>query len=534
MNAGLVYLLRAGPRCGLRDLRQRFSGKKGVFLLVGILAFLAMMIGPQILVYFSHRDPERLQRNAEFIRRYVPPGLLLMTVFLTMAGGLHFKPSEIQFLFPAPISRKQLLLYHVLSRLRIQILSGLWIGIFVLGYAGQWYSAIIAPILVMAFMQLTVQCSGLLIVAVGERIAKPVRKVGCFVVLLAIAAAAFASHSYWPDESIMAKLKAMVDVPAVKTVSWVTRPFVEVFVADSVAFVGVWAAVCLGILSVLFVFLMALDVAYEEGAVAHARAVQEALQRARTGGGTIHAKKRKILQVPRFPHWNGAGPIAWRQTQELTRNYMSVLVLAFLMMIWIIIACLRYDNLVTPIATILAVTPFLTTSTAFDFRRDFDRMTVLKALPLSAMAISLGQLIPTTILLCVIEGVMLTVTFFLRDDFSADVFTAILIALVPLNWIISGVENLIFLLLPYRVTGTEPGQFGFMGRFMLVMLLKVIALGAVCSLSAGGGFLVYEYVVSSYIAVGVTIALLFAGFAYPITAAVAAAFKRFDVTQKLD
>ena len=55
------------------------------------------------------------------------------------------------FLFPAPIGRRQLLVYNVVSRLRIQALSALWMAAFALRYVDSWLAGYMGCFLILAF-----------------------------------------------------------------------------------------------------------------------------------------------------------------------------------------------------------------------------------------------------------------------------------------------------------------------------------------------------------------------------------------------
>ena len=338
MNAGLLYLFRMGPIALARRARRRFRGVKGLFLLLGIGALLTLILGPQIFNYMIRHESESAGGTFEGIRFWAPAAILLMVFLLMAKGALYFRPAEVQFLFPAPITRRQLLLYNVLSKLPVQILSGLWCSIFALGHSNRWYAGILAPIVFLMFLQITTQASGLLLAALGERYAKPAKRFGFFALVgLLIVALATMRLRLPSGAGLIDCARALVELPAVVTLSWITRPFVELYLAESLAQLAFWAAIAAGILFAEIGLMMLFDVAYNEAAVGHARKMQKALRRMRSGGGAfaIAGAKRSGLSIPRFPFWRGAGPIAWRQCQEMTRNFRGAVMIGVFIFMWI-------------------------------------------------------------------------------------------------------------------------------------------------------------------------------------------------------
>jgi hypothetical protein len=86
----------------------------------------------------------------------------------------------------------------------------------------------------------------------------------------------------------------------------------------------------------------------------------------------------------------------------------------------------------------------------FDFRRDFERLHVLKALPLPSMVVSLGQIATPVILTTAYQAFVLAIVTWFRPVPASYVLTAML-GLLPANIFIYGLENLLFLLSPHRM-----------------------------------------------------------------------------------
>ncbi|MFO0980150.1 MAG: putative ABC exporter domain-containing protein [Planctomycetota bacterium] len=543
MNKGLVYLLRKGPRAAWRQVRRRFRGVKGILLLIATLLILALMIVPQFLSQAQLRQHGAPPDVDDALRRYASPAMLLLILITTSKGTLYFKPAEIQFLFPAPVSRRQLLLFHVLTRLRVHVLSAIWMSIFLAPRAHCFYAVPVAVFLFLAFLQLTTQAGGLLLAALDERVAKQVRRLYLPAVLGLVAVLLVAMRAQLREADLATVARALADSPMVQALAWITRPFLEAFLARSVADLALWSCVSLAILVVIFGALMLVDVAYTEDALAQAKRVQQALKRMRTGGAfTATGPGKSRLRVPALPRWHGAGPLAWRQLQEIARNLGGVLRIGLIMAIWIAAPLIGrgaqgahspegFEFIWVPLGLVVVMTPLLSANITFDFRRDLDRMAFLKSLPLSAAAIAAGQILPMVVLFSLWEVVGVTAIACISGTVPAQLALALVLLIPALNWVVMALDNLIFLLLPYRPPTRDPGRLPFMGRIMVVMFVKMISLFLLGGLALLAGYLTWHFLSPSFLLCGTMAALLFTSASWPLTCAVGAAFRSFDVSK---
>src|SRR5262249_30260159 len=127
---------------------------------------------------------------------------------------------------------------------------------------------------------------------------------------------------------------------------------------------------------------------------------------------------------------------------------------------------------------VLGMTVFLTPLLPFDFRGDVDRMAVLKTLPIRPWRLAIGQMLTPVVLATLVQWGLLSILGLLElwrrwnaADVSVQAFldpdVVILLACFafafPFNFLLFGVENLLFLLFPTRVMATAPGDFQAMG-----------------------------------------------------------------------
>jgi len=170
-------------------------------------------------------------------------------------------------------------------------------------------------------------------------------------------------------------------------------------------------------------------------------------------GLTLGAELR--LSLRRIPRFGGAGALAWRQLVGARSHCGSLLTAMFAPAILALIPCfvVATPNMaLLATAGTLAFYTFLLLPTAlrFDFRRDLDRLAILKGLPISPAAAAIGQTLAPVLIATLFQCLVLTFTIAARSLPLHHVFTAMLV-MIPLNVLVFGIDNLIYLLYPYRM-----------------------------------------------------------------------------------
>jgi hypothetical protein len=222
--------------------------------------------------------------------------------------------------------------------------------------------------------------------------------------------------------------------------------------------------------------------------------------------------RRKTIRVPY--RLNGIGAIAWRQFHGAW-NYRCSILVSFTIPValccvpmfastppanaamFLVASLLFYSYLLLPAALML------------DFRRDVDRMAVLKKLPIEPVNIVIGQLAAPVVLCSIFQAIVFFIAFF-AGVASYGFLAVCWLAIVPMNALIFASENIIFMLHPYRrnkegadvlirsvLTFTGKGAIWVLALTGLVawalassFLAKQMGLtGAALSFAAGGIFL---------------------------------------------
>ena len=150
----------------------------------------------------------------------------------------------------------------------------------------------------------------------------------------------------------------------------------------------------------------------------------------------------------------GIGPIAWRQFVGAW-HYRSSIFFSFL--VPVILCCIpmfagqKPDGMPLFLVASVAFYSYLLLPAALmlDFRRDVDRLAVLKALPIKPLNIVLGQLMAPVVLCSVFQGIVFAIAA-ITGQATPIWFVCCWLSFIPINLLIMAFENLIFMLHPYR------------------------------------------------------------------------------------
>ncbi len=237
-------------------------------------------------------------------------------------------------------------------------------------------------------------------------------------------------------------------------------------------------------------------------------------------------------RLPQFPWLGGAGPLAWRQAVQLMRASPRLLLIICLVAISAGPAFLAFRTEATDVSgpaigMVVWMTFFVTTIIPTGFRADIDYMDWLKMLPLSGMAVTIGELIPVIIFVTLLQAMVLVVLAAFQI-IPLSLLALAAFAALPMNLLFLMSENLLFLSYPSRQTPIGPGDPQFMGRQMLMLFLRMLLIAAAIGVAAGAMYLAWFAGIRSWPLLWVLGWCVLTAQGLALIFAVVAAFRRFD------
>jgi hypothetical protein len=281
------------------------------------------------------------------------------------------------------------------------------------------------------------------------------------------------------------------------------RPFVDLIVADSATTskLGL-AAAALGSVLVFAAGAIALYSITARRVAHRERRSYSAVftlrgKSSHSGSETQARLAQTQLSLRRIPRIGGAGGLTWRQFIGARRTWGSLLTA---MIAPAVLACAPCFVIEDPHIALLATAGtlafytflLLPTAVRFDFRRDLDRMAMFKGLPISPATTAIGQTITPVLIATLFQSAVLAFAIVARS-LPPYYFFSTMLVMLPLNALVFALDNLIYLLYPYRVQ--QEGIEIFV-RTMLTFtgkgLLFALGLGAMSVWGFGAALLTRE------------------------------------------
>lgn len=504
---------------------------------------LALVIGVAYFYFIFWRNPR--QAHAELLpvlgdvgHLVVLGGLLVGAVGMWLFGGdstaLAFSPAEASFLFPAPVSRRQLVGYKLVrGQLPLLFNTLIWVMLLDAGHTTlPFWARFVGVWLLFATIFLHRLGSSLVRTAWAEHGAQGARRnalsLAVFVVIVAGVGASLVHHADALREAgawsaRLAVLQAALGELPARLVLWPFNALVAPMFATAP---GAWAAALPGALVVLAVhvaWVMHTDTAFEEAALAAtaARARRlEALRGRRSpfASGATAARSPKPASRERTTRGRGllalvpagrpAAGIVWknlvclRRTTQL-RQFLSPVILAAVGGIAIGSESGGVPAGLTVAALILAgilvlLGPLMLRG---DLRQDLQHLAELKTLPLSGRTIVAAEVLSVSIPLALAQAAVLAVAAGLAHaahlgwggpGVRAAIALGALPVLLAFNAMSVTIQNGAPILFPgwARLGTVVAGGVEMMGQTILVMGFYVILLVALLVLPVAAAFAV--------------------------------------------
>jgi hypothetical protein len=552
VSDALAYL-RGRQRAGRwRYLRRRLQTPRGLLSTAGTVFLVVVVLGAQVVRLWRHAEP----LPASWITQFYAPALAAIALAGVLAArGLALTAAEVELLFPAPLSRRDLMRHYLLSRLRVQAAASLWVAVYTGPIAPHWASALAAVMLWFCFSFLLATGAVVVRAWADGHVSPGARQLVRWLVWAGLIAAALSIVGAARGAPELTEgLRAAVTSPAARALGLVALPFAHLFAARGVGEALGWGGVCVALLGVAAAALLRADVDLRERSVAASARLEK--RRARLLGRrppvgedepVVRRRPARSLRLPELAFLGTAAPIARRHLAELRRDrgrmaaavggslfYNALLVAApAVVAVKSAQAGQRVEGWAAGLlATVLLVPVLSTGHVALDFRRDLDRMAALRALPVSPMRLTVGQLFGPAALLCAMQLLALAAVAVALRPLPALAVAAAALTLLPLVWTVVAIDNAVFLVLPYRLrTAGTPGGMAVAARGYLVAIVKLFCVGLCVVATGAAALLAWKVSGASLVAAGVSGIVVMLGAAATFTWLAARAFSGFDVSR---
>lgn len=531
MPIALFTLLRLHFLGKIRNSLRGVRTPRGLtFLALGI-GVLSLWLGPALYraLRMPRADPEMVRAIAPFAIL----GFCLSNLFTSFGeSAVAFTGAEVDFLFPAPFTRRSLLGYKILKTALGTAFSSLIFSILLLRYSSSWIACCVGIWLTVQFMQLFAIAVILIGQNIGERAYTETRRIALIVAaLLAIIAVGptLAVHLHSNP------LDFMMQVHATIAGRVLLAPF-DIFartITASAPDLLKWAIPAFLINLLMLAIVIGLDANYLESAATASQRRYERRQRARGGGiARLAGGSGPRFRVVQLPRCGGAGPIAWRQLIGAARSSRALLILLLVIAIAAGTFILQHrggslSSLEKLLGAVAWMNIVFISMLKFDFRDELDRLDLLRSLPIRPIAVAAAELFTPVLVLTLMQATLLVaVTICIKDGWKVAVLAAAFA--VPFNVLHVGIENLLFLMFPLRSAGLIAGDMQLFGRQMVLFPCKFLLMLTALSVAAAVGTVGYILGNKSWPAFGAVAWVALSLVALATIPLLARAYARFD------
>jgi hypothetical protein len=457
------------------------------------------------------------------------PLILVLGSLLVLAGvvrwwffggdrsALVFSAAEIQFLFPAPVSRNALIRWKLFrSQVLILINTLIWILV-----TRRTRTPLPIPLYVVSlwvlFTTLSLHRLGASLTRAGVLIhwKTGLRRLGLplLLALTGIVLLIVPIVRRWPEldshccgVGFWSLLKSVLDQPPASIVFFAFR---LVMTPVSAATVAQWSSAilpALGVLVVHFVWVIRSNAAFEEAAVqASAEQAERAAQRKAARSGAAPTTRTWPHVRLKSSGWPGTA-IVWKNLLAIVRGSLSRRMLVGLLIFGIVsmVTLREQASLLQIVGSMgLAFAGFLIILghnwIRNDLRQDLAHLALLRSYPLPGSTIVLAEVIASTIALTVVQYLCILIAWFgIQSDptfgrylTTSSVFVTVPLLLLVLNAIVLSIQNTGALLFPdwVRFDRVRQGGFETLGQNILTTAFTLLLTLAGLVIPVASGFL---------------------------------------------
>lgn len=511
-DPALRTLARLKFRGSLRKTRKRLKTFSGiVFLLLGG--------GLGAFWLFSIYMSGELKNESDYfagmsidLRAMMQAVMAFFTVVsLSSAAnvrGLYLPKNEIETLFAAPVSRRDLVRYRMQNDAWRTMLGGLIFGVIMMRRAPVGLHGLLGTLLALLTLVVVRQAVSLLLADVTGRFGhlfKPrvaklvaiVGGVGIWIFVMTLVMGDDFLVDFLGIEKSSEAVGAVLGHPIVQTLLMPFYPQAAMITAETPQAFLLWSTVCLAIYVGLFEFTARLPIDFRETSLETSATIAKKLDRVKRGGvfsaGTVDqsvANKR----VPWFFGRGAFGAVAWVKATEIMRKgqrglFASLFVVG---MVTVVISMITREQpelasaLAPLIIAVLAVL-YLSGGMRVDFRGELDRMEHIKSWPLAPSRLFTAILLPQVVTISGLVALAILGRAALLDLWHPAIAAALIVLpFAAFAWM--AVDNLVFLFKPVRFVPGQEGTLHHTGRALVLFFLRMVIFSVLMAVIAAISF----------------------------------------------
>jgi len=468
LHPALAQLLRHQASAKLGRMFRGFSTPRGLVLSCLGLLLALIWLGNAALTIFL-REPS----DPATLRSVIPLGLLVYSLWHIVRvayrrpeEAIEWTPAERELLCARPFERGDLLLYRFGPIFTSAAIKAACFSLLMLPDLRLPAVGLIGSLLALLFVDLFRMAVEMIAGGVGRKTYRRLR-IAVLAALSIVCVCALVNTIRSPMALEAGKSPGLLGL--MMHVLKSTAPLRETWIGTTLELpfyvfgnvitsqqysVGLlaWIALALAMVFGLAWFVMRIDSHFFNAVARRERLEYERIESA---NGPPRATNAVPTKVPRVPWCAGIGPIAWRQA---IGAYGHLGGLSLALAAPCVLACLPlivFDNPNTVLLNVVGSLAFysfllLPAALKFDFRRDADRIAILKSLPVRPTVVVTGQLATPILIASAYQLAVLLITELIYPV-HPGLLVAAFVLLAPLNILIFALDNLIYLLYPYRL-----------------------------------------------------------------------------------
>ena len=218
---------------------------RGILLtLVGLSIFSTQFIG----IFFARagNKGEAIDATRRFGPLFLLAYCLLTLLFSPGEKAFAFTPAEVGMLFPAPFSRRQLLVYKVGGNLMLTLLSAIFFSAVMRSNAPNIVSGYVGLVLALSFLQLFAIAVTLAGASIGASFSTWRRRLALGLIVAILGGIALSAGLDAVRSMTLENLKALEHAPFVRAVMAPFQPFANALTARTAGSLAIWGGIAPG------------------------------------------------------------------------------------------------------------------------------------------------------------------------------------------------------------------------------------------------------------------------------------------------